>query len=310
MTPYDDAFKDLSDFDPEALLLLVGAITPDEHATIEALPRELRAAKQVADQPYLIRSERGERIAHVEAQTRYYGDEPERMLDYGLYILLTYKREYPVDSYLLILTPKGAPDEIPSSYTVTAGSLTLTINFHVIRMWELSAQVALDSGREELLPFIPLMQGGEAALEEVVQRVNVLSEEQRRGGLAMSFLGLGTLLYDPHRLLSLIGREPMILELIKDTPGYHLLCDMARNDGLNDGLAKGRVEGREAQSIRMIKLLAVSRFPQLDLSAALEPIQDVATLEQLLLEVIQFDTAEGLQARIAELTAKKETPTQ
>ncbi|NOT61160.1 MAG: hypothetical protein HOP19_13155 [Acidobacteria bacterium] len=148
MTPFDDAFKDLSDFDPEALLLLVGAITPDEHAVIEALPRELRAAKQVADQPYLIRSERGERIAHVEAQTRYYGDEPDRMLDYGLYILLTYKRGYPVDSYLLILTPKGAPNEIPSSHTVTYGSLTLTINIHVIRLWELSAQVALDLGRE------------------------------------------------------------------------------------------------------------------------------------------------------------------
>jgi hypothetical protein len=302
VTLYDDAFKDLSEFDPEALLLLLGAISPDEHATIEPLSRELRAAKQIADQPYLIRSERGERIAHVEAQTRYKGNEPDRLLDYGLYIWLTYQREYPVESYLLILAPDGAPAEIPVTHTVTAGSLVLTINFHVIRLWELSAQVALDLGREELLPFIPLMSGGEKVLEEVAQRVTVLTEDHRRGGLAMSFLGLGTLRYDSHLLLSLIGREPMILELIKDTPGYHVLCDMARNDGLN--------EGREAQTIRMINLLATKRFPQLALSATLEPIQDVATLEQLLLELDQFDTAEGLQARIAELTAKKETPTQ
>ncbi len=155
MTPYDDAFKDLSEFDPEALLLLLGAITPDEHAIIEPLSRELRAAKQVADQPYLIRSERGERIAHVEAQTRYKGNEPDRLLDYGLYLWLTYQREYPVESYLLILAPDGAPAEIPDTHTVTAGSLVLTTNFHVIRLWELTAQVALDLGREELLPFIP-----------------------------------------------------------------------------------------------------------------------------------------------------------
>ncbi len=146
------------------------------------------------------------------------------------------------------------------------------------------------------------MEGGAAVLEAVAEQVTKLPDEGRRGGLAMSFLGLGSLRYAPHLLLSLIGREPMILELIKDTPGYQFLCDMARNDGI--------AEGREAQSIRMIKLLATSRFPQLDLSAALDSIQDITTLEQLLIEVPQFDTAEGLQARIAELTAKKETPTQ
>jgi hypothetical protein len=222
-----------------------------------------------------------------------------------LYILLTYKREYPVDSYLLILTPKGAPDEIPTSYTVTCGSLTLTINLHVIRLWELSAQVALDSGREELLPFIPLMRGGENVLEEVAQRVNVLPEEQRRGGLVMSFLGLGTLHYDPQRLLSLIGRDEMILELIKDSPGYQFFYDMAKQDVMEkakrDAYAQAYAQAKQETTLRAIKLLAGQRFPILDLDEALIAIHDSAALDQLLSEVVQFDTAEGLQARIAEL---------
>jgi hypothetical protein len=39
--PYDQAFKFLAEQDPEALLLLLGAIEPDEQATIELLPREI-----------------------------------------------------------------------------------------------------------------------------------------------------------------------------------------------------------------------------------------------------------------------------
>ena len=305
MTPFDDAFKDLSEFDPEALLLLLGAITPDEHAVIEPLSRELRAAKQIADQPYLIRSERGERIAHVEAQTQYQGNEPDRLLDYGLYLWLTYQREYPVESYLLVLSRKNAPAQIPSSHTVQAGSLRLTINYRVLGLWQLSATAALALQREELLPFIPLMEGGPQVLETVAEQVNALPEDSRRGGLAMSFFALGSLQYDPIQLLSLIGRDPMLLRLIKETPGYHILCDMARADGREEG----REEARHIV-IRMMSKQIARRFPAFATTEALEPLQDFAALEQLFQELDQFDTAEGLQARIAELTAKQETPTQ
>ncbi|NOT61159.1 MAG: hypothetical protein HOP19_13150 [Acidobacteria bacterium] len=162
------------------------------------------------------------------------------------------------------------------------------------------------------------MQGGENALEEVAQRVNVLSEEQRRGGLVMSFLGLGTLYYDPQRLLSLIGRDDMILELIKDSPGYQFFLDMAKQDVYEQAKqdvyeqAKQDVyeQANRDSTIRAIKLLTAQRFPALHLDDKLVAITNAATLDQLLSEVVQFDTAEGLQARIAELTAKKEIPTQ
>jgi len=60
--PYDQAFKFLAEQDPESLLILLGAIEPDEKATIELLPREISVAALMPDQPYRVRSPRGDRV--------------------------------------------------------------------------------------------------------------------------------------------------------------------------------------------------------------------------------------------------------
>jgi hypothetical protein len=80
-TPYDDAFKELAERDPAALLLLLGVLQPDEPAQVTVLSRELRAAKQIADQIYLVKTTAGERLIHIEAQTRWEAALPERVLD-------------------------------------------------------------------------------------------------------------------------------------------------------------------------------------------------------------------------------------
>ncbi|MGH9831422.1 MAG: hypothetical protein ACRD9Y_00320, partial [Blastocatellia bacterium] len=81
--PYDQAFKFLAEQDPEALLLMLGAIEPDEKAVIELLPREISVAAVLPDQPYLVSSARGKRVVHVEAWTRWEHGIPQRMVEYG-----------------------------------------------------------------------------------------------------------------------------------------------------------------------------------------------------------------------------------
>ena len=105
--PYDQAFKFLAEQDPESLLLMLGAIEPGEEATIELLPREISLAAVLPDQPYRIISARGERIAHVEAQTVWEPFVPTRMAEYGG--LHLYKYRVPIDSYVIVLTPAGFP---------------------------------------------------------------------------------------------------------------------------------------------------------------------------------------------------------
>ena len=110
--PYDQAFKFIAEQDPESLLVLLGAITPDEHPLIELLPREISAAAVLPDQPYRVISSRGERIVHLEAWTYWEKAIPHRMVEYGPLHWLKYR--LPVESYVLLLTPHGCPSRPPS----------------------------------------------------------------------------------------------------------------------------------------------------------------------------------------------------
>jgi hypothetical protein len=118
--PYDQAFKFLAEQDPEALLLLLGAIEPDEQATIELLPREVSLAALLPDQPYLVRSARGERVVHVETWTRWKTVIPQRMDEYGP--LHWFKYRLPVGSYVLLLTRRELPRRLPQSGVIEAGA--------------------------------------------------------------------------------------------------------------------------------------------------------------------------------------------
>src|SRR5438128_94533 len=117
--PYDQAFKFLAEQDPESLLLLLGAIEPGEQATSELLPGEISVAAVLPDQPYRIVSARGERIAHVEAQTEWEPAVPMRMAEYGG--LHLYKYRLPIDSYVIVLTKPGFPRYAPRKGILEAG---------------------------------------------------------------------------------------------------------------------------------------------------------------------------------------------
>ncbi len=314
-TPYDDAFKDLADQNPAALLLLLGAITLEEKAEIEALPRELRAAKRAADQPYLIRSERGARIAHLEAQTRYRGDEPQRLLEYALYLLLSSRWQYPIESYLLVLTPEGAPTEFPTSHTVSLGSLQLTINLHVVLAWQLPAALALQWGVPDLLPFVPLMDGGREALEEAAARVIGLADEHRRDTLALNLLALGSLRYTASEVIALFGRSSMnFVELVKDEPNFRELIrliagpeiEAMRAKMLREEIAAGKEIGERETLLRLLNYQITKKYAGQAWRAELERLHEPAKLEQLFRELDQLNDEIALRQRINELAASKD----
>lgn len=156
--PYDQAFKFIAEQDPESLLLMLGAIEPDEQATIELLPREISVAALLPDQPYLVTSPRGNRVVHVESWTRWEREIPHRMVEYGPMHWLKYR--LPVDSYVLLLTKTGMPRRPPKYGVAIAGGTRIETRFHLICLWQISAREALESERQTLLPFLPLMDGG------------------------------------------------------------------------------------------------------------------------------------------------------
>ncbi|MEP7341268.1 MAG: hypothetical protein ABI977_26295, partial [Acidobacteriota bacterium] len=242
--PYDQAFKFIVEQDPESLLLLLGAITADEHPVIELLPREISIAAVLPDQPYRVTSSRGERIVHVEAWTYWERPIPHRMAEYGP--LHWFKYRLPVESYVLLLTPHGCPSRQPRTGVIEAGDTRLRTRFRIIKLWKLSAREALASGRQALLPFVPLMKGKREEVETGVEAVRAIRDEALRRESALHFVMLGGLRYDRFDLLEMIGRKGMIsLEQLRDSSFYQFILEEGETKGIALGREEGREQGRE-----------------------------------------------------------------
>jgi predicted transposase YdaD len=323
-TPYDDAFKELAERDPAALLLLLGVLQPDEPAQVTVLSRELRAAKQIADQIYLVKTTASERLIHIEAQTRWEAALPERVLDYALLIWISYERQYPVESYVLLLTPHRLPEHPPTSLSLTAGSLQVSIHYHLVRLWDLPADDVLALRRDQLLPFVPLMKGDLEELSRSAQYLHQVADEQERAALTLHWFVLAGLRYNTEALLTILRRKDMYgipLGQLEESSGYQYLFQRAqekgrekgreegreegrekgREEGREEGRAEGQQEGRQQAVINLFRRLAAKRFPGLQFGDELAQISDVAALEQLCLDLDQVSEASALEQRVAEL---------
>jgi len=289
--PYDSAFKDLADADVEALLRLIGALPPG--ADVRPLRPEISAPALATDQPYEVITATDHYIAHLEAQTRWKANVPDRVVRYEAIFWIN--KQLPVHTYVLVFISDGMPDNPPNRCLVKAGDLTLISEFTIVRFWELSAADALAQNNENLLPFIPLMRGGGEQIEQCAQALGQIENETRQRALSIHFVSMGSLRYNRENLIQLLGRTTMIPErILRETPYIQSI------------MAEGREEGREeGQHQAVVELLLVAigkRFPGLDFKADVERVPDTEVLKQLFVELDQIPDVNALRQRLAALT--------
>ncbi|MGH9835541.1 MAG: hypothetical protein ACRD9Y_21175 [Blastocatellia bacterium] len=189
--PYDQAFKFLAEQDAESLLVLLGYLQPGERAEIEVLPRELRAAAILPDQPYRVLTAREHSIVQVEAQAWFDQSMLARYGEYGVRSWISYR--LPVRCYVLLLTKRGLPKGLRTQGVIDAGDIQIKVRYRLIKLWEISARKVLAMNRVNLLPFVPLMRGGREELEISARQLAQVPDESRRSEMGMHFLMLGGL---------------------------------------------------------------------------------------------------------------------
>ncbi len=290
--PYDQAFKFLAEQDPEALLLMLGAIEPDEKAVIELLPREISVAAVLPDQPYLVSSARGKRVVHVEAWTRWEHDIPQRMVEYGP--LHWFKYLLPVDSYVILLTKKGLPRRPPQVGVITAGGTRIETRFHLIRVWKIPARKALADARPALLPFVPLMDGGREEMKTAAEALQSMPDERRRIEMNLHFVMLAGLRYNREDIGEMTGGSTsmMPIERLRESSFYQLILEEGREEERKVALARGA---------DIFRLLADKRFPGIQLGAEVEAVGDPDKLHRLCHELDEIPDPEALRRRLIEM---------
>jgi predicted transposase YdaD len=119
----------------------------------------------------------GEFLIANEIQLRYSTEMPRRMRLYTA--LVEEKFKLPVYPVLVVILPES--ETIPTYYQSRLGGLEARQDYKVIQLSEVEAKVALSQPIPSLLPFVPIMQGGEqeSVIREalrLLQQDPVLSE--------------------------------------------------------------------------------------------------------------------------------------
>jgi hypothetical protein len=310
---YDQAGKHLGDQDPVGFLQLLGAIRVGEDVEVEVIERELITPARAVDGLYRVRTAECARLIHGEIQAHWKGAVPPRIADYGARIhLLTGEQ---VESYVLVLTNDPAPPRVPPPAEIRSGDLVILKGYHLVRLWELDADEWLATERPYLMPYIPLMRGGEPHLVAAAQVLSKIPDEEQRQTLSAYFAILGGLRYDRDILRSILKealmqipmedfrRSSIVQAWLEEglEKGLEEGLEKGLEEGLEKGLEKGRQEGRAAAVYEMVRRAAARSFPTVQIGSELEAITNLEALEDLCLTMHELPDAAALQARLLDL---------
>jgi predicted transposase YdaD len=270
--PYDATTKDLFDRDPRAWAELLLGRKIDVPTQI--LNVDLSTVTSAADALIEVKSPHPW-IVHVEFQTGYEKTIPLRLQRYN--ILVHYAKGLPVQSIALLLRPRADGPALSGHLQqwLPDGTLYHEFRYNVVRAWELPVEAVLAGG----LATLPLAPIAKVTPAEVPALFRTMKERIDVGVKRDDALVLWTATY---LLAGLVHPEEVTMSLFQLVPGLKesSTYQAILREGREEGLEKGRAEGKLTEAIKMLIKFGTRQFGPPDPSA-LERLQSITDLEQI-----------------------------
>ena len=193
----------------------------------------------------------------------------------------------PVDCVLVLLAERFTPPNVPASHAIQTPSLKMTLNYRVVRLWEIDGAEALALNRPHLLALMPLLRASEEQLTQAVERIAREPDKEERAAELIMVAGLRYDVKERVRLLEASMRGIFNEEILKDSSYYQELVEI------------GREEGRQQGVRRSIRQIVASRFPNVDAMPDLDHIHDIERLDEILQIAVKAESAAEVKAAIA-----------
>jgi predicted transposase YdaD len=178
---------------------------------------------------------------HLEFQAGPDPDMPRRCFEYNSRLILHY--DAAVLTTVLYLLP-GSDREAQDAFRLYVGDeVAYEWRFDVVRLWEIGADLALQSGQAGPLALVPLLRGGDEpdTLLAAVRKLDALPRPESANAMS-TLLDLASQRYDRATFTNVLGKDRVM---------QSWLWQMGRDEGEAKGRAEGRAEG-EAQAARQI----------------------------------------------------------
>lgn len=245
------------------------------------------------DSDLLIRTksaEHGEFLTLNELQLRPHKDVPRRVNAYAA--LAEEKYHLPVYVVVLNILPSASEEALVDYYESSFLGQHARRTYRVINMWEIDASYAFDPALPSLLPFVPVMKGGNTV--EMVKRAAVALEAHED---LQEFKPL--LIFLAHFVLKRERLQKILrwnMDVIEKTDWYQEIIEKGRAEGIERGIERG-IEQERRQMTRHILEKQVGPLPEV-ISEKLQTL-DANALSEVLDIALSTPTLEALYAYLS-----------
>ncbi len=209
-----------------------------------------------------------------ELQLRYNNRLPRRMRAYAA--LAEERYNLPVYPVLINILPPSETTEIVSGYESEVLSLHARQDYRVINLWEVDAQIVFQQPLPSLLPFVPVLKGGDevAVVQQAVQALRADEQLNELEPLLAFFASF--VLSSP--LVQQIMRWDMAV--LRESPWYQQILNEGRREELLSGIELGLELKFGAEGLQLMP--EISQITDLDvLKTIREGLRTMNSLEEI-----------------------------
>ncbi|MEI1377531.1 Rpn family recombination-promoting nuclease/putative transposase [Nostoc sp. UHCC 0926] len=220
----------------------------------------------------------GEFLVLNELQLRYQSKMPRRMRAYAALA----EEKYNLPTYpVLINILKTGNNEIPTSFTSNIAGLRAIQDYRVINLWEVDVNIAFEQPLPSLLPFVPILKGGEneSTIREALQ---ILRADKQLNQLETVLAFFATFVLESALIQEIMRWDMTVL---RESPWYQEI--------LREGEARGELRG----ILSSIEINLELKFGDngLQLMPQINQINDLERLKTILRNVVTANNIEELQ---------------
>ncbi len=260
-------------------------VLQQEQIEVEAeLSSEFQFIARITDSLLQVNSQTRQFLVLTELQFRYDEEMPDRMMAYAALARQKYKQNVYVTVVYFMPPPKDK--HIVEAYHRDFMGQQAHQDFQVIKLWELEANQVLAFDNPALLPFVPLMHGGntETMVRKCAERIRQEPEATELEAILAVFAGY---VLDVELIKQILRWE---MQIVQESPIIQELqqewMEKGREEGREEGERKATLEGlQQTLTIRFDVVLEKfdESFEQLDLKA-LKQLNEMALTVQTLVE--------------------------
>ncbi|MFP4308839.1 MAG: hypothetical protein ACOC98_03745 [Thermodesulfobacteriota bacterium] len=222
MDGYDIATKVLLDTCRDDIIRYLLGIPVRESRILDPLPQETVSVKR-GDFPVMMTDESGGReLVVLEVYTDWKWTIPLHLMDYRARYMLQHKVQ--AISCVILFRPSAAATDLYEDREIR-------FQYRLIKIYEMDAAQVVAEGPLCMLPFVPLMRGGEAALDEAEALIYDSERSRPEKGDMLTSMAILSGLVSPDMPAKLVSRRK---DIMVESAAY----DIIKREGVAEGAKK------------------------------------------------------------------------